>query len=146
MDTVSATNTAPSPATLAAQAARRVARRKELQRLERELRHEALCQQLLEYPESDKSFKATIVRRSGGVVRVRVQRTEFDVPFAGTLASGQRLLSVRVKNATYDLEFFESPSLDVHAIDWLTLEWVPPAKKDRTAEALVPAPTNGTKN
>ncbi len=144
MDTVSATNTAPSPATLAAQAARRVARRKELERLERELRHDALCQQLLELPESAKSFKATIVRRSGGVVRVRVQGIEFDVPFAGTLASGQRLLSVRINNAAYDLAFFESSTVDVHAIDWLTLEWVPPAKKARTAGAFVSAPRNGT--
>jgi len=146
MDTVSATNTAPSPAALAAQAARKVARRKELERLERELRHEALCQQLLELPESAKSFKATIVHRSGGIVRVRVQGTEFDVPFTGKLVFGQRLLSVRVKNATEDLDLFESSTVDVDAIDWLMLEWVPPAKKARTAEALVSAPTNGTKN
>jgi hypothetical protein len=54
------------------------------------------------------------------------------------------LLSVRINNAAYDLAFFESSTVDVHAIDWLTLEWVPPAKKARTAGAFVSAPRNGT--
>lgn len=126
MESIAATGSVPSPATLAAQAARRVEQRENQRRLQREKRHEALCLQLLEFPGSDKKFKATIVRRTGSIVRVRVQRVEFDVPFTGKLASGQRLLSVRIKNTSYDHHSVSANAAG--EIEWLVLEWVPPAK------------------